>query len=73
MMAEPIPEMTFLTEQEVEYITGAKIASLQISILAKNGINHIVDRNGKPRLTWYQLNNPVRYVAANDGPDFSKI
>jgi hypothetical protein len=72
-MAEPIPEMTFLTEQDIEYITGAKQAAQQIAILNRNGISHIVDKHGKPKLTWYHLNNPHRLTAANDGPDFTKI
>ena len=74
MMAEPIPEMTFLTQQDLEEITGAKQASKQIAILERYKIPHIVDIHGRPKVTWYQYNNPVNAVkVANDGPDFSQI
>lgn len=74
-MAEPIPEMTFLTVQDLIEITGAKHASKQIAILERYKIPHIVDANGKPKLTWYQYNNAQMYAtqASNDGPDFGAL
>lgn len=72
-MGNNLPEMTLLTEQEIELITGAKIPSKQIFILSKYRINHVVDIHGRPRLTWYQLNHPQKSMSFKEIPDYSSL
>ncbi|MCL1038248.1 DUF4224 domain-containing protein [Shewanella submarina] len=42
---------TLMSQEDIVRITGAKQSARQIEILARNGIPHIVDANGKPKLT----------------------
>lgn len=67
------PDMTLLTQDELAELTGSCRAPQQIEVLAKNGIFHIVDRQGKPKLTWYHVNHPVLQELKNqyEEPDFS--
>ncbi|WP_350355024.1 DUF4224 domain-containing protein [Shewanella alkalitolerans] len=73
IMSNKPPEMTLLTEKEIELITGAKNPSKQIFILTKYRINHIVDIHGRPRLTWHQLNHPLKSQSYKELPDYSSL
>ncbi|MFM2477293.1 DUF4224 domain-containing protein [Celerinatantimonas sp. MCCC 1A17872] len=66
-------DMTILTEHELTQLTGASRANLQIEVLARNGIYHIIDRYGKPKLTWYHVNHPRTMTQSEDVPDFSAM
>lgn len=66
-------DMTILNPEELAELTGSSRANLQIEILSRNGIYHIVDRNGKPKLTWYHVNHPRTMLPSEDVPDFSAM
>lgn len=67
------PDMTLLTPEDISKLTGAGRSAQQIEVLAKNGIFYIVDKQGKPKLTWYHVNHPSLLEVKNqyEQPDFS--
>lgn len=67
---------TFLTEQEVRELTGSARKAEQSDMLRRQGINHFVRKDGRPMVTWYQVNHPHVHVhteARGDEPDFSVL
>lgn len=46
----------FLTDHELEFYTGRKQGAAQIRLLQKRGIHHTVNANGRPRVTWEDVN-----------------
>ena len=54
------PMMTFMTPDDLEEGTGFKAASKQCDRLKHKGCTFIENGNGKPRLTWWEFNNPPR-------------
>ncbi|MEL4360907.1 DUF4224 domain-containing protein [Shewanella algae] len=76
--ATVLPEIdsmrALMTQDDIAEVTGAKQPAKQIAILCRNGIPHLVDANGRPKLTWYQYNNAhMMRKPINDGPDFSAL
>lgn len=68
------PMMTFMTDLEVETATQFKTPAKQSDALRREGITFISDRNGAPKLTWWQFNtrSPQSDVELNDNePNFS--
>jgi hypothetical protein len=46
----------FLTEAQLEFYTGRKQPAAQIRLLQKWKIRHIVNADGRPRVTWANVN-----------------
>jgi hypothetical protein len=63
----------FLTQEDLEDLTGYKLPSKQAVILAQHKINYVERKDGKLRVTWDQVNKQGA-SAANDesgfNPDF---
>ena len=53
------PSMTLITDDELIEITGSKLPTKQCSILRENNIAFVKRLDGRPRTTWYNLNNPL--------------
>jgi hypothetical protein len=64
----------FLTQEDLEDLTGYKLPSKQAVILAQHKINYVERKDGKLRVTWDQVNKQGASAAANDesgfNPDF---
>lgn len=65
---------TFLTEQEVRELTGSARKAEQSDMLRRQGINHFVRKDGRPMVTWYQVNHPyITTEVRGDQPDFDAL
>lgn len=49
----------FLSEQELEELTGAKQVSKQKEILSKNKIFFVERTDGKIKVCWHHVHNPM--------------
>tara|TARA_B100001063_G_scaffold244727_1_gene278342 strand:+ start:12519 stop:12725 length:207 start_codon:yes stop_codon:yes gene_type:complete len=49
----------FLTELEIEDLTGAKQVSKQKEILSKNKIFFVERTDGKIKVCWHHVHNPM--------------
>lgn len=63
----------FLTREEVTELTGSSTKVGQRQILAKNGINHIVRKDGWAMVTWHHVNHPATVEVELSGPDFGAL
>lgn len=65
----------FLTDQELRELTGTTRKVEQIQILRQNGISHTVRKDGKPMVTWHQVNFPNLVTVEYHGnkPDFGAL
>lgn len=57
----------FLNSDELEDATGARQPKVQAEVLDENGVYYIVRRDGKIRVTWHHINNPLR-ISVNSQP-----
>jgi hypothetical protein len=60
----------FLTDKEVEELTGLKRPASQSEWLQREKILHFVNTRNKVKVTWHSVNNPS---VATKRPDFSKV
>jgi len=65
----------FLTDDDIEELTGYSQAHHQCKTLRDHGIIYVERRDGKPRTTWYNVNHPTQTrTAANDqAPNFEAM
>jgi len=49
----------FLSDQEIEELTGAKQVSKQKEILTKNRIYFVERTDGKIKVCWHHVHNPM--------------
>lgn len=67
----------FLSEKEIEQLTGYKLGRCQIKWLARNGINHLVGYDGKPKVLAAYLEEVMGKTIAKKTrriePDFSAL
>ena len=65
----------FLTDADLEELTGYSRASDQCKALRDHGIVFVQRRDGKPRTTWFNVNHPkdVRMPANDSQPDFGAL
>lgn len=66
----------FLTEEEVRELTGSARKMEQSELLRRQGVRHFVRKDGRPMVTWYQVNNPVTETLVSDNnnaPDFGAL
>lgn len=52
-------ESNIISDEEIELLTGYKIASKQCEILRDAGIFFITRKDGRPRTTWEHFNDPL--------------
>lgn len=63
-----------ITENELQDITGAKMAYKQREVLEKYGIFYIERLDGAIRTTWHHVNNPLnRPKIDTEEPDWSSM
>lgn len=64
----------FLTEDELRELTGSARKKEQAEILARNGVSHSIRKDGRPMVTWHQVNHPHQMaVVSGDVPDFGAL
>jgi Domain of unknown function (DUF4224) len=62
--------MSFLTDADLEFYTGYTQPAAQVRFLQKWRVRHVVNRDGRPRVTWEAVNgseNPRK------GPNFAAL
>jgi hypothetical protein len=62
--------INFLTETDLEDLTGYKLSRKQAEVLSRHKINYVERRDGKLRVTWDQVNQPGARPA-NDESGFN--
>lgn len=66
--------MSFLTDAELEHYTGVKQAAAQIRFLQRWNVRHVVNRIGKPVVTWEAVNGGVSKAPKQRvEPDFEAL
>ena len=64
----------FLTDDELKELTGSARKKEQAQILTRNGVSHSIRKDGKPMVTWHQVNHPHQNVThSGDVPDFGAL
>lgn len=64
----------YLTAEDLIELTGAKLPKQQAENLVKNGIYYSERKDGKLKVLWHWVKNPMgQAFAKNDaGPDFTQ-
>ena len=64
---------TFLTQENIEELTGYVQRSAQSRWLEQQGIVHYVNSKGEVKTTWFNVNHPthLRHNTEEDTPDFT--
>jgi len=54
-------ESDIISDDDIEMLTGYKIATKQCEVLRDAGIFFITRRDGRPRTTWRHFNDPIAH------------
>jgi len=63
----------FLTEADIEFLTGYKLPSKQCEHLDKLRVPYHVDRSGYPRVLWSSLHAPRSRDVYVEPPTFGRL